>query len=304
MKHWARIIGWQPRATTVEKLVSSLGAGLGILLIFYISYRITDYQGALAILPSMGAAAVLLFAVPHGPLSQPWALFAGNLLGAASGVTAALLISNPFIASAMAVGLSVLMMHLARCLHPPGGATALAAVVGGEAIQQLGYWYVLVPTLLNCLVIFAVAMLFNNCFAWRRYPLALMHYERAGAVNNPDTRRIREHHISRAISEMDLVLDADVAQLKRVIDKADELMRKEKVADFDLEAGAFYTNGQAGMRWSVRQVIDTHPHDDPARYSIIYRTVAGINKGHTGSASLEDFAAWAKEKMQPTRKVG
>jgi len=302
MKSFARWMGWQTGATHTEKIVAATGSALSILLVAYTGFRITGYQGAMAILPSMGASAVLLFAVPHGPLSQPWALFAGNLLGAITGVTAARLIGDPFLAAGLAVGVSVLLMHLCRCLHPPGGATALAAVVGGDAIHQLGYWYVLAPTLLNCLVIFGVAMLFNNGFAWRRYPLALMHYERASTINSPDTRRIREHHISNAISDMGLVLDADVSQLKRVIDKADELMRKEKVAGFDLEAGAFYTNGQSGLRWSVRQVIDTHPHDDPARYAIIYRTVAGVNKGHTGNASLEDFAAWAKEKVRPRQK--
>ena len=299
----ARLVGWQPRSTRTEKAVASLGAGLSILLIFYISYWLTDYQGALAILPSMGAAAVLLFAVPHGPLSQPWALFAGNLLGAAVGVSAALLIDDVFIACAVAVGGAVLAMHLLHCLHPPAGATALAAVVGGDAVQQLGYWYMLTPTLLNCLVIFAVAILFNNCFAWRRYPLALMHYELVESGNSPDTRRISHHHIERAIEAMELVLDADAEQIKRVVDKADELMRLEKVAGFELEPGAFYTNGQPGRRWSVRQVVDTRPHTDPARYSVIYRTVDGVNKGHTGNASLEDFAAWAQEKLRPVSNV-
>ncbi|HEY9033336.1 MAG TPA: HPP family protein [Pseudomonadales bacterium] len=298
----ARLIGWQPQATHAEKIVSSWGGGLAILLIYALSCWMTDQQGALAILPSMGAAAVLLFAVPHGPLSQPWALFAGNLLGAAVGVTAARLVDPLLLASALAVGGAILLMHLARCLHPPGGATALAAVIGGDAIRELGYWYLLMPTMANCAVMFAVAMLFNNCFSWRRYPLALMHYERVSGINSPDTRRIREQHIADAISAMDLVMDADVAQIKRIVDKADELMRREKVAGFELEPGAFYTNGQPGLRWSVRQVIDTRPHDDPAQYSIIYRTVAGMNKGHTGSASLEDFAAWAKEKMQPAGK--
>lgn len=298
-----RWLGVQSKSPLPEKAVSALGATVAISLIFYLSCLFTGFQGAMAILPSMGAAAVLLFAVPHGPLSQPWALFAGNTAGAFVGVTAAVLLDNVFLAAGLAVGVSILLMHIARCLHPPAGATALAAVIGGDTISALGYSYVLTPTLLNCLVIFAVAFVFNNLFAWRRYPLALMHYERMTS-NSPDTRRIRERHIEQAIRDMEMVLDADVGQIKRIVDAADALMRQEKLAGFDLEEGAFYTNGQPGMRWSVRQIIDTRPDNDPNRYAVIYRTVAGVNKGHTGSASLTDFAAWAKEKMQPAQKAG
>lgn len=295
-------LGIQSKTTLAEKVVAAVGGMFGIFLIFYLSEQVTDYHGALAILPSMGAAAVLLFAVPHGPLSQPWALFAGNMLGALTGVTAVLLIDNVLLAAAVAVGIAILLMHFCRCLHPPGGATALAAVIGGDSIHALGYWYVLTPTLLNCVVIMLTAMLFNNGFPWRRYPLSLMHYEKT-TFNSPDTRRIHDHHIREAMAAMDMVVDVSSAQLKQIIDKADELMRQEKLAQFDLEEGAFYTNGQPGLRWSVRQVVDTRPDLYPANYQIIYRTVAGVNRGHSGSCSLEDFAAWAKEKMRPVNKV-
>ena len=34
------------------------------------------------------------------------------------------------IAAAASVGLAIGVMYYARCLHPPGGATALSAVIG------------------------------------------------------------------------------------------------------------------------------------------------------------------------------
>ena len=77
------------------------------------------------------------FAVPHGQLSTPWAFFAGNVLSAIVGVTSAQYIENLFIAAPVAVSLSIFVMHLSRSLHPPGGATALAAVIGGSAITDL-----------------------------------------------------------------------------------------------------------------------------------------------------------------------
>lgn len=295
--HFLSLLGIQPRTTKMEMLIAAVGGSIGIFLIFYISHALTDFDGAMAILPSMGAAAVLLFAVPHGPLSQPWALFVGNMLGALAGVTAALLINDILLASAVAVGGAIFLTHVFRCTHPPAGATALAAVIGGESLRSLGYWYVLTPTLLNCLVLMLTAMLFNNVFSWRRYPLALMRFERT-PFNNPDTRRIKEHHIAQAISELDMVVDIGASQLKTIMDKADALMRAEKLAQFDLELGAFYTNGQMGLPWSVRQIVELKPHLDPKQYEIIYRTVAGKHRGHTGSASLEDFASWAKQKLK------
>ncbi|MFX8373896.1 HPP family protein, partial [Acinetobacter baumannii] len=80
---------------------------------------------------SMGASAVLLYAVPHGALSQPWAVLAGHAVSAVAGVAAARNISDPALAAAVAVGTAILAMHYLRAIHPPGGATALTAVVGG-----------------------------------------------------------------------------------------------------------------------------------------------------------------------------
>ena len=63
-------------------------------------------------------------------------------------------------------------MHYLRCIHPPGGATALGAVLGGDAVHQFGYQSVITPVMLNAITILLVALLFNAPFAWRRYPAA------------------------------------------------------------------------------------------------------------------------------------
>lgn len=102
----------------------------------------------------MGASAVLVFAVPHGKLSQPWALFAGQLSSAFVGVSCYILVPNLFLAAGLAVGLAIGVMHVLRCIHPPGGATALVAVVGTSQIHTLGFEYLLTPVLLNTLIIF------------------------------------------------------------------------------------------------------------------------------------------------------
>ena len=157
----------------VDRALAAIGGTLGILAIAVISEHQLGLQGATALIASMGSSAVLLFAVPHGPLSQPWPVLGGHLVGAAVGVACARHIDNPLFAAALAVGLTIAAMHYLGCLHPPGGATALGAVAGGEAVHALGWQFVLTPVLLNALAVLAVAWLFNLPFAWRRYPAGL-----------------------------------------------------------------------------------------------------------------------------------
>ena len=61
-------------------------------------------------------------------------------------------------------------MHLTKTLHPPGGATALIAVIGGDGVHSLGYLYVLIPTALGATVMLLIALLVNNIPKNRRYP--------------------------------------------------------------------------------------------------------------------------------------
>jgi CBS domain-containing membrane protein len=104
---------------------------------------------------------VLLSAVPHGPLSQPSALVGGHMVSAVIGVACASLDTPPFIASALAVALASGAMYDLRCIHPPGGATALTAVAGGESVHARGFHYVVTPVLINVSIILLVAIVFN-----------------------------------------------------------------------------------------------------------------------------------------------
>jgi CBS domain-containing membrane protein len=102
-------------------------------------HRFIDLEGAALIVASMGASAVLLFAVPHAPLSQPWPLIGGHVVSALVGVICAKVILNAPLAAALAVSLAIGSMHYFRCIHPPGGVTALTAVIGGASVDSLDY---------------------------------------------------------------------------------------------------------------------------------------------------------------------
>jgi CBS domain-containing membrane protein len=117
----------------------------------------------------MGASAVLLFAVPSSPLAQPWSIIGGNLVAALIGVTCARWVPDAALAGALAGSLAIAAMFSLRCLHPPSGAVALTAVLGGPAVRALGYAFVLWPVAIDSLLLLMAALLFNVS-ARRRYP--------------------------------------------------------------------------------------------------------------------------------------
>jgi CBS domain-containing membrane protein len=157
------------RATLRVALITTLAAFVGLLAVGAISRAVLGSEDAPYIAAYMGAAAVLIFAVPQSPLCRPWAILGGHVVSALVGVTCYKLIPDPLLASASAVALAIFAMQLLRCLHPPGGAAAMIAVLGGPAIHELGYWFVLTPVGLNALVMLVVALLVNNAIPGRRY---------------------------------------------------------------------------------------------------------------------------------------
>ena len=153
-----------------ERLRASLGAFLGLLVTGFVSRAALGTTEALPLLIApMGASAVLLFAVPSSPLAQPWSILGGNVVSALIGVTAARFIPDPIAAAAVGGGLAIAGMLVLRCLHPPSGAVALTAVLGGSAIRAAGYTFVFWPVGLNSILLLAVALAFNNVTG-RRYP--------------------------------------------------------------------------------------------------------------------------------------
>ena len=146
---------------------SGLGAFLGILAIQALA-TLTSTQDALLLIGSFGASAVLLYGAPLADFSQPRNLVGGHVLSALLGVGVggvAVSLSDPtlvFLAPATAVAGSIMLMHTTRTLHPPGGATALIAVIGGERIQALGWWYALCPVAIGAVAMLLVALVVNN----------------------------------------------------------------------------------------------------------------------------------------------
>ena len=151
-----------------EVALGALGALLGLGSAAWLSHHMLAGLNPWFIAP-MGASAVLLFAVPSSPLAQPWSIVGGNLVAALIGVTCARWVPDLALAGALAGSLAIVAMFSLRCLHPPSGAVALTAVLGGPAVRGLGYAFVLWPVAIDSLLLLMAALLFNVS-ARRRYP--------------------------------------------------------------------------------------------------------------------------------------
>ncbi len=199
-----------------EHWISAAGGLVGILAVLWTSHFLLGGHGGVLAIASMGASAVLLFAAPHGALSQPWPVLGGHLVSALIGVTCAKWLGHePMLAASLAVALSIAAMYGLRCLHPPGGATALYAVLGGETVHALGYGYLFSPVLLNIVVLVTVAVLFNYPFVWRRYPQS-WHQRTQPAVLPAEKAVIPHSSLVYALSQIDTFVDISEDDLQRI----------------------------------------------------------------------------------------
>ena len=194
-----------------ERLRVTVGIGLGILLAALLSrwWSHGDAGPQPWMVASLGASAVLVFATPSSPLSQPWPVLAGSTLSVLIGLACAMLVPYPALAAALAVALSVAIMVPLRCLHPPGAAVALFSVLNYEHGVQLAA----LPIMVNAfvLVLFGIAY---NTFTGRSYP----HRQRPVAstpLSSPS--RFVSSDLDAALSHYNEVLDISRADLEGLL---------------------------------------------------------------------------------------
>lgn len=160
-----------PRVSLREILWSWLGAFLGIGAVSYIHFNLLDGLDSVMLIGSFGASAVLIYGAVKSPLAQPRNLIGGHVLSAIIGVTFYKLFPDQlWLASSLSVATAIAVMHATKTLHPPGGATALIAVIGSTEIHSLGYLYAFMPVGLGAIVMLIIALMINNLSSKRSYP--------------------------------------------------------------------------------------------------------------------------------------
>jgi len=160
-----------PGVGVAEVFWAVAGSAIGIGLCGYLSLKFLEPYDSTLLIGSFGASAVLVYAAIKSPLAQPRNLIGGHIISGLMGVLAyKLLGADVWIAASAGVSSAIGMMLITKTLHPPGGATALIAVIGGRQIHDLGFIYAFVPAGAGALVLLVVALLVNNIPANRKYP--------------------------------------------------------------------------------------------------------------------------------------
>ena len=141
--------GDQPPVSWLERMRAVLGAFIGLMLVITTAKFLGERSGIDEwLMASLGASALLVFALPGSPMAQPWAVIAGNTLSALIGVSCFHLIGEPLFALPLAAALSILGMFILRCLHPPAAAVALIAVLGHIGSYRYAFFPVMVDSVL------------------------------------------------------------------------------------------------------------------------------------------------------------
>ena len=233
-------VGW------AEVAIAGVAALVGIAAVQVLTGWVAGSGAAILMVGSMGATAVLLFAVPHGALSQPWPVFGGHLVSAVIGVTAADWVPDPALAAGLAVGGAIAAMQMLRCIHPPGGATALVAVIGGAAVHDLGYGYVLLPVLANTVILFVLAVIANYPFRWRRYPIGLARWD------EPPAPPLSSRHLQAAVRDLNVVVDITPAELDAIARRA-IAHATEDDSSLRLPIGERFVHAEAGESVTIHK---------------------------------------------------
>jgi len=204
-------LGWP------ERFRSCLGALLGISFTAGVMHVLLGDTALIPFLVApMGASAVLLFAVPASPLAQPWSIIGGNIVSAVIGVACAAWITNPIDAAPIAVALSIAAMFAFRCVHPPSGAVALTAVLGGPAVHALGFGFVFAPVAAQSFALLGVAIVFHAATG-HRYPHAAHSAKETGVRSPAASPGFTREDLEAVLGRRNELLDIDPADLESLL---------------------------------------------------------------------------------------
>ena len=196
-----------------ERWRSIVGAGVGILVTALVSrWFVSPELSPVWLVAPMGASAVLVFAVSASPMAQPWAVIGGNTISALVGITCSVLLGDSLWAVPMSVLLAMGVMFTLRCLHPPGGASALLAVLA----HATSYQFALVPVFLNSVLLVLAGIAYNN-LTGRRYP----HAQRTNSAPSAEPARFSTADLDAALAHYNQVLDVSRDDLEDLLHHAE-----------------------------------------------------------------------------------
>ena len=275
-----------------ERLLCGVGALCGLAISSLISWYVLGGINAWYIAP-MGASSVLLFAVSTSPLAQPWNVIVGNTLAAIIGVACAQYIPDLTTAFSVAVGLAIFLMMTTDSLHPPSGAVAITAVLGGTAIHKLGFYFVFYPVLLNSLLLLGFAIFFNRLIG-RHYPVTAHLNERSKDPTPTQKVSIQPKDIEYALEHHTELLDISQYDLEKIILDAQAQAQQRQISHFVC----------ADIMSKDVMTLDQHEEIQDAlekfkQINLMSLPVIDQHKQVVGTLALYDVVEWFKRAADP-----
>ena len=210
-----------PHPQASEALRAGIGAVLGLALTALILWALTGQAAGLLehtfLIAPFGASTYLIFAVPNSPLAQPWSATIGNTASALAAVMVLQTGLPTMPAAAIAVGLAILAMAALRAMHPPGGAVALATVLGAAPDHMPGLAFALFPVAIGTASLVALGIVWNRSTG-RVYPFR----QPAAPVPLPASNTsLPSDLLAKTLSRLRLDANLGTEDLARLIEAAE-----------------------------------------------------------------------------------
>jgi len=263
------LFGFKPLlagANVFDRVIACVGATIGVALTIFVCAQLPMPRSDLPVIVApLGASAVLAFAIPASPLAQPWSVVGGNMISALCGVAAYRALGDTMLAAGVAVGAAILAMSLLRCLHPPGGAVALTAVIGGHGIHATGFAFAFAPVAINSIALVSLAMFFHR-ISGHTYPHQAALFAKPGqdvGLHSEDIdRALADMHESFDIGRDDLDILLSQAELHAQARRAAAwAARQSPVLPVMSAARGVRTRGDAGASVAEARREPAPEHD-------------------------------------------
>lgn len=252
-----------PRTPTKEALRAGLGvlAGLGVTGLLVLSPEI-DLKLGLYLVAPFGASSVLLFAVPNSPLAQPWSAVVGNTLAALVGVAVCMIVMDPVLRIALAVGLAVFATMVARAVHPPAGAVAMTIAMSPEAVEDLGFWFALSPIAVGTLALVLLAAIYAR-LTGRHYPFR--------QFDEPNTRGTGDAEPSERLGLSEGELTAILERYRQSFNLGVEDLAR-LIGAAEAQAATHRTGPITAADMMSRDLVTVGPETPLARVAAVFRS--------------------------------
>ncbi|HKS15634.1 MAG TPA: HPP family protein [Pseudomonas sp.] len=222
----SRLLRWLPAPLNIparQWLRAGIGAFLGLFLAGWLCSMAFGTSVALHLLGPLAASAVLVFAVHSGPLAQPWPVLGSYACAGIVGLAMRHGFGDALWVAAAALAVSIAVMCVLRCLHPPGGGVAASAVLADPGLVSLGD-HLLQPILLNALILVVVGIVYNR-LTGVRYPKLAAPRKDLHHTHDPlpGTRvGISGEDLDQALEGIGEFVDVSRDELERIIEATEQ----------------------------------------------------------------------------------